>query len=73
MVKNLAWIFSEVLIMLRSVKAQIQGLSESLISSDKLVPGGVGSGQVWSGFGEENHKKYVTMLWIKCRVKVSLS
>ena len=47
MVKNLAWIFSEVLIMLRSVKAQIQGLSKSQISSDKLVPGG--SGRVWSG------------------------
>ena len=42
MVKNLAWIFSEVLILLRSVEAQIQGLSKSQISSDKLVP--VGSG-----------------------------
>ena len=55
MVKNLAWIFSEVLIMLRSVKAQIQGLSKSQISSDKLVPvGSVGSGQVgWSGFSKD--------------------
>ena len=36
--------------MLRSVKAQIQGLSKSWISSDKLVPGGRGvSGLVWSG------------------------
>merc|ERR1711954_80445 len=41
-VMNLAWIFSEVLIMLRSVKSQIQGLSKSQISSDKLVP-------VWLG------------------------
>ena len=47
MVKNLAWIFSEVLIMLRSVKAQIQGVSKSRISSDKLVLGGWG--RVWSG------------------------
>ena len=50
MVKNLAWIFYEVLILLRSVEAQIQGLSKSQISSDKLVPGGsVGSGLVESG------------------------
>ena len=47
MVKNLAWTFPEVLIMLRSVKSQIQGLSKSQISSDKLVP--VGSGSVGLG------------------------
>ena len=48
MVKNLAWIFYEVLILLRSVEAQIQGLSKSQISSDKLVPvWSVGLGRVW--------------------------
>ena len=40
MVKNLAWVLPEVLKMFRSVKVQIQSLSMTQISSDRLVPGG---------------------------------
>ena len=48
-VRNLAWIFPEVLITLRSVKAKIEVLVEAQISSDKLCQGrglGLGRGRV---------------------------
>ena len=56
--QNFAWTFPEVLIMLRSVKAQIQGLSKSQISSDKLVPGGLVG---WSGSGFSKDKVWLRL------------
>ena len=47
-VRNLAWIFPEVLITLRSVNAKIEVLVEAQISSDKLCQGR-GRGRVGSG------------------------
>ena len=44
-VRNLAWIFPEVLITLRSVKAKIEVLVEAQISSDKLCQGRGGAGR----------------------------
>ena len=52
MVKNLAWVLPEVLKMFRSVKVQIQSLSMTQISSDRLVPGG----QVGVGLGLDSAK-----------------
>merc|ERR1712082_467885 len=48
--RNLAWIFPEVLITLRSVKSKIEVLVEAQIGSDKLCQGrGSGRGRVGSG------------------------